>query len=142
MSKRFVCVSLVIAVACLASFERLSAQAPNPQAAAGGVAQAFNGKAVFLRAKAEPKGTLLLEHASVQTFGTESFVTGIPADMGNNAWSKGVRHWIPLDNVLIMMEFDSKDDYVRRAKTAQPRPAAQPKPEPTHESKPRNPGDL
>src|SRR5688572_5682403 len=114
MSTRIVCVCLVITVACLASFERLSAQAPDPQAPAGGAAQPLAGKAVFLRAKADPKGTLLLEQASIQTFGAESFLTGIPADMGDNAWSKGVRHWIPLDNVLVMMEFDSKDDYVRR----------------------------
>ena len=142
MSSRVVCAGLVIAVACLASFQRSSAQAPDPQAPVGAAAQQFAGKAIFLRAKADPKGTLLLEQASIQTFGTESFLTGIPADMGDNAWSKGVRHWIPLDNVLIMMEFDGKDDYLQRAKTAQPRPAAQPKPGAAPESKPRNPGDL
>ena len=141
MSSRIVCVWLVIAVACLVSFERLSAQSPDP-APPGGVAQPFAGKVVFLRAKTDPKGTLLLEQASIHTFGTESFLTGVPADMGDNPWSKGVRHWIPLDNVLVMMEFDSKDDYVRRAKSAQPPAAAQPKPNPAPESKPRNPGDL
>jgi hypothetical protein len=142
VSSRIVCVSLVIVFACMASFQRLSAQAPDAQGAAGAGDQRFAGKAIFLRAKADPKGTLLLEQASVQTFGTETFLTGIPADMGDNAWSKGVRHWIPLDNVLIMMEFDGKDDYLRRAKTAHPRPAAQPKPDPAPQSKPRNPGDL
>ena len=123
MTNRIVCVCLIVGLGCLAFLTRSQAQQPAPQeqpgAAGGGSGtRPFGDKDVYVRLKADAKATLLLREAEVRTFGDQSFLTGMPAQMPPGAWTKGLRHWLAMDSVLTMVEFDTEEEFAKRVKEA------------------------
>jgi hypothetical protein len=115
MKKQIVCTGLVLAVASLVFLNGSRAQQP-PEARPA--PPSFKAKYVYVQSKSNPETAVVLESAQIQTVGAEPFLTGTAA-FYEDAWSNGLRHWLPMDDVAAIIEIDDMDDFKRRLEKAQ-----------------------
>ena len=72
----------------------------------------FSGKVVVLSMRANPQFGIAMEQARVATLGGATFVVGTAADDGQPGnWMKGRTSWVPMTEVLSLVEFPSLDDF-------------------------------
>jgi hypothetical protein len=76
-------------------------------------ASPFKGGLIVVGTKGAEGGlSVILEKATLYEVSKRQFLVGTAADVGGpDDWMNGQRVWVPFDEVVIMTEFPSLDDY-------------------------------
>ncbi len=125
---RFLIVLAVIAIPAFAIALRAQDNNAAPAAAE------LTGKVVTFNLDTELGG--VVKDSRVVTIGGRSFLSGIGVDMGSNDWRNGLKVFIPIENVIQLVEYESVDEAKKAYAAAFQRPEA-----PTRQRSNRQPKD-
>jgi hypothetical protein len=110
-------------LAGLLAFVCFLATAPGKTTAPGNADIAvspFKGRIVVSNAKSNQGKGVVLEDPKIQRIGERYFLVGPSADPAEtSAWLKGEVVWVPVDDILVIGEFDNIDEYKGRLKMVQ-----------------------
>jgi hypothetical protein len=71
----------------------------------------FRGKYLVLSFKSDLETAAYLEQASLRRLGRHEFLVGVSVDLGDEYdWSVGRRMWIPVDDIAMIVEFETLEE--------------------------------
>lgn len=89
-----------------------------PSTGQAGADHEFEGKALSVITKSDPRSAVELEKVRVKKFEGRSFLVGVGADTPNN-WQVGQVVWIAVDDISVITVYASVEE-LRRQIMAQP----------------------
>jgi hypothetical protein len=113
-------VLLVAAVICVGVAVRqpkLAADAPTPSTAPKAPAyltgtEDWNGKVIYVYSE---KVGIAFENAQIRQIGGRTFIRGKAVDEGDKSMSGNRINWLPIDNVVTIIEFSTAKEYLKAA---------------------------
>ena len=103
-------VLFIVTFGAIASF--VVAEGRRPKNKKANAPNEFAGKVVSISIKSSPTRGTAMQNVSIRILGRHQFLVGTAIDSGHPGdWVKGRKVWIDLDNIALIVEFPSVEEF-------------------------------